>query len=156
MNLKHKTKCVLVKKFTNEKSVWISNYIYYFMWGAMSRLGGSGHGTVAVLLPGFAISRYQNQVTRQPQFHNLTQVMDELLESYWCNGFAMPQYVMISFCFQRQGCVPSVVSWYVFYYNYHCHNIRVLYFQLILHGWDTRPISNLLAHHNYTVMVYKT
>ena len=33
---------------------------------------GSGHGGVAVLLPGFAISWYQNQVTRQPHLRDLT------------------------------------------------------------------------------------
>ena len=33
---------------------------------------GSGHETVAVLLPGFAINWKQNQVTRQPQFRDLT------------------------------------------------------------------------------------
>ena len=32
---------------------------------------GSGHGTVAVLLPGFAI----NQATGQPQFHDLTHIL---------------------------------------------------------------------------------
>ena len=31
---------------------------------------GSGHETVAVLLPGFAINWYQNQVTRQSQIRD--------------------------------------------------------------------------------------
>ena len=34
-------------------------------------LYGSGHETVAVLLPGYAINWIQNQVTRQPQFRDL-------------------------------------------------------------------------------------
>ena len=33
---------------------------------------GPGHETVAVLLPGFAVNWQQNQVTRQPQFRDLT------------------------------------------------------------------------------------
>ena len=37
---------------------------------------GSGHETMAVLLPGFAINWEQNQVTRQPQFRDLTQLND--------------------------------------------------------------------------------
>ena len=36
---------------------------------------GSGHRTVAVLLPGFAINWLQNQVTRQLQFHDLTHII---------------------------------------------------------------------------------
>ena len=39
---------------------------------------GSGHETVAALLPGFAIN-CQNQVTRQSQFRNLTHIEGELL-----------------------------------------------------------------------------
>ena len=38
---------------------------------------GSGHGTVAVLLPGFAINWLQNQVTRQPQFRDLTHMPNQ-------------------------------------------------------------------------------
>ena len=35
---------------------------------------GSGHEGAAVLLPGFAIKWLQNQVTRQPHLHDLTQI----------------------------------------------------------------------------------
>ena len=35
---------------------------------------GSCHGTVAVLLPGFALNWEQNQVTRQPHIHDLTHI----------------------------------------------------------------------------------
>ena len=38
-------------------------------------LYGSGHGTAAVLLPGFAINWQQNQVTRKPQFCDLTHII---------------------------------------------------------------------------------
>ena len=41
----------------------------------LSREYGSGHETVAVLLPGFAGNWWQNQVTRQPQFRDLTHNM---------------------------------------------------------------------------------
>ena len=37
---------------------------------------GSGHWTVTVLLPRFAINWLQNQVTRQTPFHDLTHIMN--------------------------------------------------------------------------------
>ena len=40
-------------------------------------LDGSGHEGAAVLLPGFAISWWQNQVTRQPHLRDLTQIQNE-------------------------------------------------------------------------------
>ena len=43
-------------------------------WKAEISVYGSGHETVAVLLPGFAINWYQNQETRQPQFRDLTNI----------------------------------------------------------------------------------
>ena len=42
---------------------------------------GSGHETAAVLLPSFAINTYQNQVTGQPQFHDLTHI--NVFPSVW-------------------------------------------------------------------------
>ena len=36
---------------------------------------GLGHEIVAVLLPGFAINWQQNQVTRKPQFRDLTHMV---------------------------------------------------------------------------------
>ena len=37
---------------------------------------GSGHGGATVLLPGFVINSYQNQVTRHPNLRGLTQIRD--------------------------------------------------------------------------------
>ena len=41
---------------------------------------GSGHRTAAVLLPGFAINWQQNLVTRQPQFRDLTNIINFLID----------------------------------------------------------------------------
>ena len=46
-----------------------------FVWPKWKSIYGSGHGTVAVLLPGFAISWQQNQVTRQSQFRDLAHIL---------------------------------------------------------------------------------
>ena len=43
-------------------------------WEIQKNINGSGHKTVTVLLPGFAINWQQNQVRRQPQFRDLTQI----------------------------------------------------------------------------------
>ena len=57
--------------FANQTSFRRITKILRYIW-ALWEPYGSGHETVAVLLPGFAIKWLQNQVTRQPQFRDLT------------------------------------------------------------------------------------
>ena len=48
---------------------------------------GSGQETAAVLLPGFAINWQQNQVTRQPQFRDLTHIL-------FCSQFSATHFMI--------------------------------------------------------------
>ena len=56
-------------------------YIWFFRV-LLTNVYGSGHETVAVLLPGFAINWWQKQVRRQPQFRNLTHI--KIIKCYLC------------------------------------------------------------------------
>ena len=47
---------------------------------------GSGHETATVLLPGFAINWQQNQVTRQPQFLDLTHMPNYHTQEIFCTS----------------------------------------------------------------------
>ena len=66
---------------------------------------GLGHETVAVLLPGFAINWWQNQITRQLQFRDLTHI---LLSTDFHNGpwLLKHQYNNILYWY-----LQSTVSW---------------------------------------------
>ena len=56
------------------KGIWSYNKFHHTIRRKKILVYGSGHETVAALLPGFAINWLQNQVTRQPQFRELTHI----------------------------------------------------------------------------------
>ena len=91
---------------------------------------GSGHGTAAVLLPGFAITWLQNQVTRQPQFH-----IDDLVQG--CSNSIANALELLQSCTN-----PSIYSLHlsVFYW---CLVLISGYFSISFISFSTlRPRQN--------------
>ena len=73
-----KSNPITIKYVSSAPSNLVVSYVFHLYWNDTSVWHGeyvSGHGTVAFLLPGFGIIWWQNQVTRQPQFRDLTHIM---------------------------------------------------------------------------------
>ena len=105
-------------------------------------LYGSGQGTGAALLPGFAINWWQNHVTWQPQFHDLTHTIRISWGCYWYQ-VCYDLDSVISLLFRYLVDIMQI-EWHCLqgWYNFNPLLVAVIKFDKILNADISVPVDS--------------